>query len=61
MVALVREGNGVEIAATVTKTRLCTNLTDNVPLMGYYDTKNAKLCATSEHEGAAGEHSTLSS
>ena len=52
VVALVREGTGVEIAASVTKTRLYKNLTDQVTLMGFYDCKNAKLCTVFEGEGA---------
>ena len=58
VVALVREGNGVEIAASVSKTRLYANLTEHVPMMCFYDAKNAKLCAAEDGRGAAREHST---
>ena len=57
VVALVREGNGAEIAASVSRTRQYTNLTEHVPMMSFYDAKNAKLCAA-EDGSAAREHST---
>ena len=56
VVALVREGNSIEIAASVTKTRLFANLTSQVPMMCFYDVKNAKLCAAEDGRGAAREH-----
>ena len=52
VVSLVAEGTGVEIQATVTSTRLYKNLTEEVPFMGFYDCKNAKLCNVFEGQGA---------
>ena len=47
----------IELAAAyVTKTRLFANLTSQVPMMCFYDVKNAKLCAAEDGRGAAREH-----
>ena len=51
LVPLVAEGTHVEIKANVTSTRLYQNLTESVPLMAFYDVKNAKLCKIFEGEG----------
>ena len=51
-VALVAQLTPLEIAASVTNTRLYQNLTDAAPFMAFYDVKNAKLCSVFEGEGA---------
>jgi len=51
VITVLAEGTHVEIGASVTKTRLYQNLTDSVPLMAFYDVKNAKLCNIFEGEG----------
>jgi hypothetical protein len=51
LVLLVAEGTHAEIKASVTTTRLYQNLTENVPCMGFYDVKNAKLCDIFKGEG----------
>ncbi len=51
MVTLLAEGSHAEIKASVTTTRLYKNLTEDVPLMAFYDVKNAKLCNIYEGEG----------
>ena len=52
LVAMVAEGDHVEIKNSVTSTRLYQNLTAEVPLMAFYDVKNAKLCTIFEGEGS---------
>ena len=47
-----RRGDHVEIKNSVTSTRLYQNLTAEVPLMAFYDVKNAKLCTIFEGEGS---------
>jgi hypothetical protein len=44
LVALVAQGDHVEINADITSTRLYQNMTASVPCMAFYDVKNAKLC-----------------
>ena len=44
VVMIEAEGTHVEINATLVKTRLYHNLTDQAPVMGFYDVKNARLC-----------------
>jgi hypothetical protein len=51
VITVLAEGTHVEIGASGTKTRLYQNLTDSVPLMAFYDVKNAKLCNIFEGEG----------
>ena len=51
LVALVTEGDHADIKKSVTATRLYVNLTDEVPFMGFYDVKNARLCSIFEGEG----------
>ena len=51
MVTLLAEGSHAEIKASVTTTRLYNILTEDVPLMAFYDVKNAKLCNIYEGEG----------
>ena len=51
LVLLVMEGDHMEIQKSVTTTRLYQNLTEDVPLMGFYDVKNARLCNIFEGEG----------
>ena len=60
LVSLVAEGTGVEIKANVTSTRLYKNPTSEVPLLGFYDVKNAKLRHVFEGEGArhTAQHTT---
>ena len=41
----------MDIQKSVTSTRLYQNLTASVPLMGFYDVKNARLCNIFEGEG----------
>ena len=52
LVAMVAEGDHVEIKNSLTSTRLYQNLTAEVPLMAFYDVKNAKLCTIFEGEGS---------
>ena len=47
LVSLVMEGDHVDIQKSVAATRLYQILTASVPLMGFYDVKNARLCHTS--------------
>ena len=54
-VPLLAEGSQADIQANVTTARLYQNLTDSVPLMGFYDVKNARLCNIFEGEGWMGE------
>ena len=51
LVPLVAQGSHVEINANVTSTRLYRNLTEAVPLIAFYDVKNAKLCKIFAGEG----------
>ena len=51
LVVLVSEGDHAEIRNSVTNTRLYQNLTDEVPFMGFYDVKNARLCTIFEGQG----------
>ena len=51
LLTLVAKGTHLEINANITSTRLYKNLTESVPLMGFYDVKNAKLCNVFEGEG----------
>ena len=51
VVLLVAEGSGADIHASVTATRLYKNLTEAATVMGYYDVKNARLCAVFEGQG----------
>ena len=51
VVLLVAEGSAVEVQASVTKTRLYQNLTEAATVMGFYDVKNARLCAVFEGQG----------
>ena len=48
VVLLVAEGSGTDVHASVTKTRLYQNLTEAATVMGFYDVKNARLCAVFE-------------
>ena len=45
------EGDHLDMQKSVTETRLYQNLTESVPLMGFYDVKNARLCNIFEGEG----------
>jgi len=45
VVLLVAEGSAVDVHASVTKTRLYHNMTEAATVMGFYDVKNARLCA----------------
>ena len=51
MVALCANGTHVEINASVTSTRLYSNLTSAASVMGFYDVKNARVCNIYEGEG----------
>ena len=51
VVSLAVQGIHVEIKQEVTNTRLYQNLTEEVPFMGFYDVKNARLCSIFEGEG----------
>ena len=48
---LAADGTHTEILNSVTNTRLYINLTESVPLIAFYDVKNAKLCHIFEGEG----------
>eukprot|EP00959_Pyramimonas_sp_CCMP1952_P200918 4202255-Pyramimonas_sp.AAC.1 len=50
---ITAEGSAMEINASVTKTRLYHNLTENASVMGFCDVKNAKLCRAFEGQGLA--------
>ena len=52
LLAMVAEGDHVEIKNSLTSTRLYQNLTAEVPLMAFYDVKNAKLCTIFGGEGS---------
>ena len=51
MIFLVTEGDHLELKSSITKTRLYSNLTEEVPFMAFYDVKNARLCSVFEGEG----------
>ena len=51
MVSLLAVGSHTEIKANVVNTRLYNTLTENVPLMAFYDVANVKLCNIYEGEG----------
>ena len=51
LVALVVDGDHLDMQKSVTEARLYQNLTESVPLMGFYDVKSAR-CAISSKERA---------
>jgi hypothetical protein len=51
MVSLLADGSHNELKASLTNTRLYQNLSEDVPLMAFYDVKNARLCHIVEGEG----------
>ena len=50
LVALVVEGDHLDMRKSVAETRLSQNLTESALLMGFYDVKNARLCSIFEGE-----------
>ena len=50
LVALVSHGDHAELRKDVVRTRLYQNLGEDVPLMAFYDVKNAKMCAVYQGE-----------
>ena len=51
MVSLLADGSHNELKASLTNTRLYQNLSEDVPLMAFYDVKNARLCHIVGGEG----------